>query len=372
MREQPFVTGFLECLRYTKLHFLHGFKEHKVSKEKNSCLSKDLVEKIKNFDSELIFDGVNICSNVRGFLVFLWQKQAYSFFNSIESIKELFKQEDFESVLVDEDKSPLKNACIQIAKKHNVRSYVNCHGDPFHKIGFLPLTADYLLAWGNHQEDVFKNWGLAGERTLVTGCSKYDLYANRTAESVKEGICKDLGFSISKPICVIAPTPLVERRNILENTIWQRIKEAITVASEFENMQIIIKLHPGDDNELQIQALLNDLDHKYIKILKDYDALKLAKGCDLLIVHASTFAIDGLAYKKPVILTDKYCMHKYGYLDIFYDGTNKDKLKNSIKDLIDNRADKHVLNWQMAVNRCLNGADKVASKTIVEILTKDE
>ena len=88
----------------------------------------------------------------------------------------------------------------------------------------------------------------------------------------------------------------------------------------------------------------------------------------MLVTHFTTFSIDGLAFMKPVILTDMHSLERYERLGVFYDGTNKDSLKEALAGLSESRFDKHIKNFQSAINECLDSMDDSTSKRIAGIL----
>ncbi|MCK5655200.1 MAG: hypothetical protein KAI03_02755 [Candidatus Aureabacteria bacterium] len=352
---------------------LRLFSDFKVSgkhRESVSDVKNDFIRKLNNLLPDKSVSGVNFTPYVKKFLAVIWQKDLMLVLMRAAQINSLFGKFKMKSLLVDEDSGVFTNILVQTAKKYQCMSYVNCHSEPFHKNGIVPLTADYILVWGKSQKELLMNWGMEESKIIVTGCSKYDKYIRVSSESIKAKICGDLGFNVSRPVGLIATCPLKKRRNVLENTLWQEIKQVIVTASSFPDIQIIIKLHPGDYNEPFVRDLVKNLNSDKVKVLRNYDPLALAKGVDFLIVCASTFTIDGLAYGKPVILTYNRCMKRYKDLGVFYDGTGNEKLKNSIEGILNGSYRGHMINWESAVNYCLDGMDGLASERIAGILQK--
>ncbi len=337
---------------------------------------KNIGEQVNNFTDRLnssteriIIGSGDFTPYIKKYLTAVWRKELRHSLESILQAHVLFKKYRISSLLVDEDRSKLNNLLVQVASQYKCKSYVNGHGDPFHKIGVLPLSADYMFVWGKAQKKLLNEWGLEEGKILITGCSKYDKYLNTSSALVKKRICRDLKLSLSKPIVLIATCPLKTGRNIWKHIAWSKLEEILTTVDKIMGVQTIIKLHPGDNIELQVHKLLNRLNLNKIRVIKDYDSLSLAKGVDILIIYRSTFAIDGLAYQKPVILTDEYTMDKYETVNIFYDGTTQDKLADVLDSILNGLARRHIERWRAAANYCLNGMDKVASKDIASILT---
>jgi hypothetical protein len=327
------------------------------------------IRHVGNLEGSITINGNNLVSCVQKYLSMLWKKELACELEKISKTRLLFEKFNVKSLLVDEDRSVYKNLLVQTSKRYTTKSYVNCHGEPFHKIGFLPLTADFIFAWGRKQKEIFTGWGLERDRIIVTGCSKYDKYFGVPAEDVRSKICKDLALTPSQPIVLIAPCPLKDRRNILENVMWEQIRQAMITVTGFKDIQILIKLHAGDDNASHVRSLVSDMKKDSIIVLTDYDPLVLAKGADILVVYSSTFLMDGLAFKKPVIEISKRGMDRYMCLSRIYDGTTTEKLSNSMKILLDNGDKRYLDNWQFTAEYCLNGMKEVASKKISRILS---
>jgi hypothetical protein len=347
------------------------YSDFKISKDKKGYLkeiSYDFIDKIDKLSENISVKGYDLSTYVKIYMTAVWKKELIQTLKIINQTHAIFNKHKITALLVDEDRGVHKNLLVQVSKQYCCKSYVNCHGDLGHKIGFLPLTADYIFSWGELHKELFINWGLPQDKIIITGCSKYDICFKKSVEDLKRELCNHSGVSWQKPVCVIAPMPLKYRRNILEATMWQQIKDMIITVSKFKDMNIIVKLHSGDDNLKQVELLVKNLNHKSIKILKEYDPLKLAKLTDILIVHASTFALDGFAYKKPVILTSAKSFEKYKHLEFFYDGTTLEKLDDSLNCILTGRCRKHLTNWQKTADYVLDSMDGKASIKIAEIL----
>ncbi|MDD5194084.1 MAG: hypothetical protein PHQ96_00210 [Candidatus Omnitrophica bacterium] len=356
------------CLESINLKLFSDFKISGFQEKEISAKRIAFIEKLSQTTSKCIVGGLDLTPYVKKYLTTLWQRELLRTLERVCQMHSLFKIFQIKSLLVDEDITVQKNLLVQVSKNYHCKSYVSCHGDPFYKIGTVPLTADYILAWGAYQKNLFIKWGLSENKILITGSLKYDQYKNMPAQEAKRRICKDLKLIYSKQVLLIIPYPLNYKSIVWENYFWLENKRIASVASAFKDLQIVIKVHPCDINVSEWCALAESLGIKQTNVLKNYDPLLLAKGVDLLAVSLSTFAIDGMAYKKPVILTDGYSMEKYQTLNIFYDGTTGEKLKNSISGILNGSYKNHIVNWQAAADYMLNGMGDRISQTIMEIL----
>lgn len=353
---------------------LRLFSDFRVSKEimaNISAISNDFINRLSDSSDDLTVDGVNFTPYLKKYLTAIWRKKLISTIEKIEQMHLMFQGLGIKSLLVDEDRSEIKNLLVQVSKKYHRRSYVNSHGDPFHKISVLPLAADHMLVWGHIYRNRLERWGMEKNRAIVVGCSKYDKYLEKPVAMLRTKICDDLALDPSKKIVLIAACPFKLGRDIWRaNLAWEKLKMILNTLKSFQDLQIIIKLHSGDTSGAEILNLVKGLSMDNVKVIKSYDPLTLAKAVDILIICISTFAIDGLAFQKPVVLTSTYGIEDYDELKVFYDGTTKLKLESSLRDIIDGLHENHITNWQFAVNHCLDGMGGAASKKIADILSK--
>ncbi|OPZ24162.1 MAG: hypothetical protein BWZ03_00284 [bacterium ADurb.BinA186] len=140
------------------------------------------------------------------------------------------------------------------------------------------------------------------------------------------------------------------------------------VATLSGRVNVIIKLHPGDDNDQAIKEFVRGIAPK-IRVIKTYDSLVLAKTCDAMVVYLSTFSIDGLAFRKPVVLGAGHDYERFDCLKYFYDGTTSDKLRDSLVDILQGTATKHLRNWVSATGYALSSMDGNSSKRIADMLS---
>lgn len=347
------------------------FSDFKLSSgegQKIRDVANDFMDKLEKPLRSLRINGRDFAPYVRGFLAESWSENLVKVLEMVSRVHRVFDQVQIKSVLLDEDRGIYNNLLSQIAKKHHSRTYVNIHGDLFHRIGFLPLTSDYILAWGQQQKETLTGWGLKSDRVIVSGCSKYDKYLRLSTDFTTSKIRGDLRLPGTAPIVLFGPRSLIKGRNILESVEWKEIIRTMTALSKLQNIELIIKLHPGDPNAEHIKVLVDELQLRKSKIVQDYDPLMLAKAADVLVAQRSTYAIDGLAIAKPVILVDGYSVEKYKGLDVFYDGTSEEKIIDSVNGILNGAYRKHIENWRSAVDYCLDGGEGDASGKIARIL----
>jgi CDP-glycerol glycerophosphotransferase (TagB/SpsB family) len=143
------------------------------------------------------------------------------------------------------------------------------------------------------------------------------------------------------------------RRRFFENFRRKMIHELFEVMLRSSDTQFIIKVkNKVDDNKgiFEKWILQNRLDHR-IKVVANYDPLKLIIASDVLITHKSTFAVDGLAMSKPVILfhdSTSQNLEEFRKLGAFYHAESKEELETLVLKLGQEKAaqDPKILNAQ--------------------------
>ena len=175
-----------------------------------------------------------------------------------------------------------------------------------------------------------------------------------------------------KPICVFAPIPVTKKYDILETSILKKNRNDLLALSYNENIQIIVKLHPSDDGEVFLKKIAGGIDESRIKVIKKYDALDLCVGIDFMVAGNTTFAIDALCFKKPVIFTEKISVDKYGFLNYFHNGTWSGGISKSVKNIIEKKDLPNEKIWKEAYKYLLNGSQFGVCKNMAEELTKNQ
>lgn len=284
-------------------------------------------------------------SVAHGFIEHLFQAELPGVLFQIDRASELFeKEKSVQSVLLDEDQSPLKNALCQTAMKFKRTCFVEMHGSLGDKYGYLPLTADFMFVWGEPQKQKLIRWGCDPGRIIVSGCSKYEPYKAKDERSVRYHISKSFGLSSDKPIISFFPYPSMDSCLPYNKMIKDRI-EFILNSLGTEKIQLIIKLHPAERNKdfYYSWSARNGVKTKII-VTHNTDPLLLVKASDFLIVHDSTIAMDGFAMGKAVIFFPSLletvfsndCVSEFRSYGVFYRPQNAKEFLSILKSLIRN------------------------------------
>ncbi len=262
----------------------------------------------------------------------------------IESVEQFFSHlPSLRSALLDEDIDPFKNAFCQVACRLGVKTFVELHGALGGKHGLVPLTADFMFVWGRAQKNRLIEWGCPAEKLIVSGSSRYSVYQKMDVRKARTKVARTLGLDPGKPILLLVFTPVSRWQVPFEAPIRRVIAETLQVAASFarEGVQFVIKLHPFDRTNLfyadwvQAQGLT-----KTVAVVNRFDPLLLAKAVEGLVVYGSTYAVDGFALGKPVMLLydrdDPYrLLEEFRPFEIFHESCGPDELASWIRRLYD-------------------------------------
>jgi hypothetical protein len=162
----------------------------------------------------------------------------------IERVGEHFRTVEPDSLVLDEDATPLKRIAAALARRHGARSTVIQHGAPCGSLGFMPLAADEICVWGESSRRQFEAWGMRGEKVRVTGwpCFKRQLLSiEPTARRDKAG---------RKRFLLLATVPpRDERPDNIEFHLTTENHAAMfdmvfRVLSRIKDASLVVKLHP--------------------------------------------------------------------------------------------------------------------------------
>ncbi len=337
------IFSFYQTAMSSRHTVVYCNKAKSIIEEEETSLSTRTID-IGGLDASVIFTPkVNEVLNRELPRLLFEIDSAHHFFKNAQHAK---------SVLLDEDISPAKNAFCQVARQYGVATYVECHGALGHKSGFLPLTADRIFVWGHAQRDKLVRWGCPPERIVVSGCSRYLKYQRLKAHEAKLRVARSLKLNPQRMIIVAGFPPVKTKRHFFEHKIYRVIFDALNVFSRYPSVQFIIKLHPGDQNSKHYHAWARQLPQaSKVRVVEKIDPLLVARAADIMVVHSSTFAADGLAMGKPVI-----CLHEgaAGVLEelkiysAFYYANSPSELSYWLDQLLVGKGDARELNQKIS------------------------
>ena len=145
-------------------------------------------------------------------------------------------------------------------------------------------------------KDAHITMGAPADKIFVTGQPRFDLI--RQVKIDRAHIMAKLGVPGNSDIIVLATQPVGELRT--EKNRGELIEAVLSAMIEFQEKQLVIKLHPSEKLE-KYQEMLTKVNSNAI-ICQDIDLYGLLRECDLLMAVYSTVALEAMILDKPVII----------------------------------------------------------------------
>ena len=176
---------------------------------------------------------------------------------------------------------------------------------------FPRIFSDYLIVPNEISiEEATKFYDFPKERIVVTGIPQYDDYIHPDFLEPREEFFKNLGLDPNKK--TILYTPAGDWMNPNDKDILASLLDAIK-EGRIKNIQVLLRLHPAYESKAEElhgdPSMVVERPGKHFGGLKTYeffdaDVRHLASSIaysDIVIHTASTMAIEGAIYDKPVI-----------------------------------------------------------------------
>ena len=208
--------------------------------------------------------------------------------------------------------------------------------DIFH---MYPLLKDKIAVWGNIQKNyLIKEREFDNDKILVTGSPRHDPFFQRKKKA-----------NHSKKTILITPHPITNLSGMADTNLYLRLenllKNLCMIFEKIPDTEIIIKLHPGqDDHNHDIITLLHEIDSS-IPIYQLNPIIDLIKSCDLLVnispesFDTSTVIMEGLIMNKPVVnivLDDKFYEFPFVKYNAVLSISDKSDLEKILNDVLFN------------------------------------
>lgn len=272
---------------------------------------KDL-RKNERFKNSLTFDEVPIWNLMKdifcNFFIFRFNR----LIQYIEGAKQMIKLEK-PSIIVMTDNVAQGYYLPLVGKMENVPTlaiqhgvydlqdinFVNAEGGMSGGINPLwrPIT-DKIAVFGDSSKDLFVNYGsYSPDKVVVTGQPKIDYLAQADKIFDKNKLYNKLRINPNEKIVVW--TTQTHALTLDENR--KNISCVYNTVKLLKNIQLIIKLHPDEDQKAPLYKE-NKLIKPMIIAAKDADTNELLYACDTMITKNSTTALEAMILNKPVII----------------------------------------------------------------------
>ena len=175
----------------------------------------------------------------------------------------------------------------------------------FYDNNFNCLFADRTAVFGSHFKKLLITQGnYQSKRLVVTGQTKMDFLSNDKKKVDKKQTLMKLKIHPSYKIVVFASQPL---KNISELKLT--LSTIIKCIRKLNKVSLVIKVHPGDDENTYYQ-ILKELNFQ-ATVIKRFDLYEILSVSDLILSISSTVMLEALIMGKPAIQVNLMEKHNF-------------------------------------------------------------
>jgi len=231
----------------------------------------------------------------------------------IEMAKEMIRKEKPKAIVIQNEYGVWEKSLIFAAKQENIPTVAIQHGVVYdthpgynfknwNKNSIKNLLADKVCVYGNSEKDVLINNGCPEEKVVVTGHLRYDFLKDADKIFDRDKTLEKYGIDKNKKIVLWATQ--THGFDNKENRL-----NAEMMFNFFSKMKdryhLIIKLHPGEDQNAPLYVRFNQRFGNIATILKGKEnTFELLYACDALVTKHSTVGIEAIILNKPIIITE--------------------------------------------------------------------
>ena len=163
----------------------------------------------------------------------------------------------------------------------------------------VSFQSDKFLIWGKTDFEFFSKFGIREDKLIITGSPRHDSF------SIEHGL------SSSKKLILLTLTPITDRTGLADINLAIKyeklLKKLLDFIKQSNNIDIIIKLHPGEN--WHNSSLVNFFQKNYhnIPIYQTRSPKGLIQSSDLVIninneiYDHSTIMLEAMVLQKPVL-----------------------------------------------------------------------
>jgi len=269
-------------------------------KEKSIFFEKKISELLNQhfFLKDFQYKGKNLWPIFKNTLILKVLDILKSAIFEILLAQKFFNTYNIDSIIINSENSFTENILMNIAKTKEIPVILMQHGliyDSKNSIsrnnltGIYPNQSDYAIVWGQLMKIHLESLGYDQNKIKDLGCSIYD---NINSKIIKK----------TNTILVATSPPMNDFAidlSINTNLNYENIIKEICIFSKNKNLNLIFKLHPSlEDN---IQEIIHE-NFKDAKIISSGSIIPLIKECSMMITFdLSTSILESQLLHTPVI-----------------------------------------------------------------------
>ena len=254
--------------------------------------------------------GISFWHIVKKKMIDLHYNRLDEYLEYLFTVKKALESLNLDSIVMLNETGETENAVLKI-NKSKISTFLLQHAFARFVPDFLDeqwryedqrmvsFQSDKFLIWGKTDFEFFSKFGIREDKLIITGSPRHDSF------SIEHGL------SSSKKLILLTLTPITDRTGLADINLAIKyeklLKKLLDFVNQSDNIDIIIKLHPGEN--WHNSSLVNFFQKNYhnIPVYQTRSPKGLIQSSDLVIninneiYDHSTIMLEAMVLQKPVL-----------------------------------------------------------------------
>jgi len=254
--------------------------------------------------------GISFWHIVKKKMIDLHYNRLDEYIEYLFTVKKALESLNLDSIVMLNETGETENAVLKI-NKSKISTFLLQHAFARFVPDFLDeqwryedqrmvsFQSDKFLIWGKTDFEFFSKFGIREDKLIITGSPRHDSF------SIEHGL------SSSKKLILLTLTPITDRTGLADINLAIKyeklLKKLLDFIKQSNNIDIIIKLHPGEN--WHNSSLVNFFQKNYhnIPVYQTRSPKGLIQSSDLVIninneiYDHSTIMLEAMVLQKPVL-----------------------------------------------------------------------
>ncbi len=306
---------------------------------------EDVWKNSKIFNDFFQIEGYSFWNSIKDVLQETYSERLFFYVSSILSIKKVIKNIDLKCIVSLNESGETEKAFLEVNKKKNPTILLE-HGfiERINETKRFDILSEHIsfndkiAVWGKLKKEwLINEYNIEPSRIIVTGSPRHDNYFSSRLEKQKE----------VEKIVLLAPNPINDingqSSTSLKIQFNETIKEILKIIKKFDNVKVVVKLHPIQlQHNEEIKSLIKKIDVT-IPIYLWTSVIDMINSADVVMVlspeiHATpTMLLESMILGKPTIniyFNENIPEYEHVKNNAIFTITNNDDLENRIKKIL--------------------------------------
>jgi len=326
--------------------------------------------------------GISFWHIVKKKMINLHYNRLDEYLEYLFTVKKALESLNLDSIVMLNETGETENAVLKI-NKSKISTFLLQHAFARFVPDFLDeqwryedqrmvsFQSDKFLIWGKTDFEFFSKFGIREDKLIITGSPRHDSF------SIEHGL------SSSKKLILLTLTPITDRTGLADINLAIKyeklLKKLLDFIKQSNNIDIIIKLHPGEN--WHNSSLVNFFQKNYhnIPVYQTRSPKGLIQSSDLVIninneiYDHSTIMLEAMVLQKPVLqisLDNQFQNSDYDsgnpILALSYEADWEKHIKKILFEK--NFSEQMILNSNIHLKNFLSFQDNASKKVTNEII----